>query len=137
VAARALSASAAGTTPGGLLWQVLHPGPAGESPAALAVRFARGTDSLLVAGLATPALEAAVLARPISPAARAVVITDRADTNAFSEAWLQAVQPRRLLLPAGAEGASADDSLPARLGRRGIRMTALPPGQVETIRFQN
>jgi len=102
---RIRAAGEAGVWPGGLSWEILHPPRrsvyrrAGD--ASLVLRVANGATSFLFTGGAGGRVEQTVLQGPVSPRADVWVIGNQGTDEAASEAWLQEVLPREVVLAVG------------------------------------
>lgn len=94
-------------------WQVLHPTPTNRylraADGGLVIRWSSGPASVLVADSASLFLQDEVVARPFDLAAEGLVVTRWRPDASWSEAWLAAVRPRKMIRPA----LSADPSQPA------------------------
>ena len=94
-----------GGFPGGVSWEALHPPETVESRKAndhsLVLRFARGTDSILLMGGAGLEVEKAILANPIEPAARVLLTGNHGAAGSASDDWIKLLAPEQVIVTAG------------------------------------
>jgi ComEC/Rec2-related protein len=138
---RRLAAGDRGQWPGGVEWDVVHPGRGVSAQraadAALALRFARAGSSCLFAGAAGAIPEAAMVSRPAEMSAEAVVAGSCEDPAAFSAAWLEACGPRVVLFnPGGFEREGIRTAaLQDRLASNGVEAVALRDEESRSLLF--
>lgn len=123
IAVRRLAVGDRGELAGGVEWEVLQ-APTAAGPVtgsgSLVWRVARGPDSVLFTGDADAREEALMLRRPLEVAAAVLVAGGHGSDRGTTDAWLDAVQPRDVILSVGAENVEGLPS-PALLERLCVR----------------
>ncbi len=125
---RRLTSGDGGTLGGGAVWEVLQPDGTGTCRRAdegsLVIRIARGPASAVLMGGADGVVEEGMLGRRINPRADVLIAGNHGAAGTCSEAWLDAVGARDVVISVGADNTDGqpDRRVLERLGKRSIRV---------------